>query len=480
MTISSLQTLAELEKLEALIGELPAPTRELAGACHPGQIRQTRDAILDELHRSAAATFGRLGRLVGALPTKRAAALAEHCGATVAAGTLPFVDALKVGKIARRLPVALLTEITLISDPRALRGLIRHIPAEQLAGVAVALIEQRQYVRAGQLADALPAAVIRQVLALVSDDVALLRTIFYMDEPDKLGDIIRLIDNDRLNRIILSGLGNQDAWPILIWVIDQVGRDIKSRITNLIVERDPGTLNELINVANAHAWWGPILRSLDTIKERHQRSLVHLQALRDEQVLEGLMKAAHDEGLMANTLPLIAAMNSDLQAFVAKVGLRQGADILESFIRDAVRQEHADLVLTLIGRMSDEEVQELTTLEVFTDNFILRAMVASGISTGQIRVLIRFARRLPRKGQELIASLMAADHGALLERLLNRSELLGNNDWNELVTLISRVRLPDQAREIADVIRYQSRQASQALKTHAENMGMDLLKALRQ
>lgn len=480
MTISSLQTIAELEKLETLIGALPAPRKALASHCPPGQIRQIRDAILDDMHRVDAPIFSRLGCLAGSLPAKRAARLAVNCGATVAAGTLPFVDALKVGKIARHLPVEVLTEITLKSDPRALRGLIRHIPTDKLAGVAVALIEQEQYIRAGQLADALPSAVVRQVLVLITDDAALLRTIFYMDEPDKLGDIIRLIDNERLNRIILSGLGNHEIWHILIWVIDQVGRDIKSRITNLIVERDPETLNELINVANTQAWWGPILRSLDTIKERHQRSLVHLQALRDEQVLEGLMKAAHDEGLMANTLPLIAAMNSDLQAFVAKVGLRQGADILESFIRDAVRQEHADLILTLISRMTDEEVQELTTLEVFSDNFILRAMVSSGIHTGQIRVLIRFARRLPGKGQELIASLMAADHGALLERLLNRSELLGNTDWNELVSLISRVRLPEHARDIADVIRYQSRQASQALKSHAENMGMDLLKVLRQ
>ncbi len=480
MTISSLQMVAEFEKLQALIGTLPSTQKDLINHCHPRQIREVRDAVLDDLHSEQASTFKRLSCLVRALPAKRAARLATTCGPVVAARTLPFVDLLKVGKIARQLPVDFLTDITLEADPRALRTLIRHIPTDQIAAVAAALIEQRHYITAGQLADALPSTAIRQVLTLISDDVALLCTVFYMDEPEQLGDIIRLVDNERLNRIILAGLGDRETWPILMWVIDQVGRDIKSRITNLIVERDPETLNDLINVANSQALWGPILRSLDTVKERHQRSLVHLQALRDEQVLEGLMKAAYDEGLMANTIPLIEAMNGDLQAFVAKVGLRQGADILEAFIRDAVRQNHADVILTLLSRMTDEEIKELTTLGVFNDNFILQAIVSAGIGTGQIRSLIRFARRLPGKGQELLASLMAADHGALLERLLNRSEMLGDSDWNELVSLISKIRIPDQAREIADVIHYQSRQTAQALKAHAENMGMDLFKTLRQ
>lgn len=478
MKTSSLQMVAELEKLQALIGDLPAAQRNLASGCQPGQIRETRDAVLDTLHDDHALTFQRLGCFVRALPAKRAAKLATNCGPVVVARVLPFVDLLKVGKITRQLPVDFLTEVTLKADPRALRTLIRHIPTDQIAAVAAALIKQEHHITAGQLADALPSTAIRQVLTLVDDDVALLRTVFYMDEPEQLGDIIRLVDNERLNRIILAGLGNRETWPILMWVIDQVGRDIQSRITNLIVERDPETLNELINVANSQALWGPILRSLDTIKERHQRSLVHLQALRDEQVLEGLMKAAYDEGLMANTIPLIEAMNADLQAFVAKVGLRQGADILEAFIRDAVRQNHAAVILTLLSRMTDEEVKELTTLGVFNDNFILQAIVSAGIGTGQIRPLIRFARRLPSKGQELLASLMAADHGALLERLLNRSELLGDSDWNELVSLISKVRIPDQAKEIADVIRYQSRQTSRALKARAENMGSDLFKTL--
>ncbi|MEQ9545664.1 MAG: hypothetical protein RIK85_06635 [Marinobacter sp.] len=479
MTISSLQMVAEFEKLQALIGELPSTHRDLFNRCDPRQIREVRDAVLDDLHNDQASTFRRLSCLVRILPVKRAARLATSCGPVVAARTLPFLDPLKVGRITRQLPVDFLTDITLEADPRALRTLIRHIPTDQIAAVAAALIQQRHYITAGQLADALPSTAIRQVLTLISDDVALLRTVFYMDEPEQLGDIIRLVDNERLNQIILAGLGNRETWPILMWVIDQVGRDIKSRITNLIVERDPETLNELIIVANNQALWGPILRSLDTIKDRHQRSLVHLQALRDEQVLEGLMKAAFDEGLMANTIPLIEAMNGDLQAFVAKVGLRQGADILEAFIRDAVRHNHAEVILTLLSRMTDEQVKELTTLSVFNDNFILQAIVSAGIGTGQIRSLIRFARRLPSKGQELMASLMAADHGALLERLLNRSELLGDSDWNELVSLLSKIRIPDQARGVADVIHYQSRQTAQALKSHAENMGMDLLKALR-
>ncbi|MDX1597904.1 MAG: hypothetical protein R3295_04515 [Marinobacter sp.] len=478
MTISSLQMVAEFEKLQALIGELPSTQRDLFNRCDHRQIREVRDAVLDDLHSDQASTFRRLSCLVRILPVKRAARLATDCGPLVAARTLPFLDPLKVGRITRQLPVDFLTNITLEADPRALRTLIRHIPTDQIAAVAAALIQQRHYITAGQLADALPSTAIRQVLTLISDDVALLRTVFYMDEPEQLGDIIRLVDNERLNQIILAGLGNREIWPILIWVIDQVGRDIKSRITNLIVERDPETLNELINVANNQALWGPILRSLDTIKDRHQRSLVHLQALRDEQVLEGLMKAAYDEGLMANTIPLIEAMNGDLQAFVARVGLRQGADILEAFIRDAVRQNHADVILTLLSRMTDEEVKELTTLGVFDDNFILQAIVSAGINTGQIHSLIRFARRLPSKGQELMASLMAADHGALLERLLNRSELLGDSDWNELVTLISKARIPDQVKEIADVIRYQSHQTSRALKAHAENMGSELFKTL--
>ncbi|SDW00115.1 hypothetical protein [Marinobacter mobilis] len=477
--ISNLQRAVEIDKLEAVIGTMDPALRRAAGTCSVEGIRSLRNAALDGQGRLYAARFRRLARMAKLMRLSQVASMAQRMGPLLSARLLPFFEPHYVGRVARRLSADFIAAATAEADPRVLRSLVAHIEPDQVAEAASLLITQEHYVHAGQLTDALDPQAIRAILDRVDDNVALLRTVIYMEQPDKLGNVIRLVDNARLNEIILAGAADRTVWPLMLWMIDQVGRDLKGRITNLMVVRDPEVLNELIRVADQQGLWGPILRAIDTVKARHRPMLVHLEALRDEATLGHLVRAAYDEGLMANTLPLIDAMNGDLQAYVTRVGMKMGGTILETFVQTAIQEKRGDLILTLMGRLQDQELDELATLSVFTDSVVLGPLIRAAISSGQISTLMRFARVLSRRSQELFASLLALDHGALFERLLNRADNLREVDWKNLMSVLGRLKSPGQFAGLAEVVQWQSAKTYSTLKGYAENAGLALFGGAR-
>lgn len=472
--ITNLQCQAELDKLESVIGPLDSHWRRSAGLS-AGEVRRLRYEALDELARVHEPVFRRLTALARFLPRGRATRMALDLGPVLVARLLPHLDPLLVGRIARRLPPEFLAAATVEADPRVLRALVAHISPAQVAASAAILVQQERYIPAGQLADVLSPPAIRESLAIIQDNVALLRLAFYMEQPEKLGDIIRLIDNARLNQIILAGTTDKSAWPLMLWVIDQVGRDLKARIANLMVSRDPAVLNELIEYADQKGLWGPVLRALDAVKTRNRRIVVHLEALRNQSTLEHLVRAAYEEGLLANTLPLIEAMNADFQAYVASTGLKMGGNILEAFVHTAIQENKADLILTLAGRLPDSEMDELATLGVFTEGFVLKPLIKAAITSGQVATLVRLAKALSRRGQTLFAGLLAGDHGDLLERLLNRADALASRDWRNLVSVLGRLEAPEQVASIAEVMQWQSARTYDTLRNYAENAGLTSL-----
>lgn len=477
--ISNLQRAAEIDKLEVVIGPLESALRRAAGSASPEAIRALRNAALDGQAKVYGERFQRLACLAKLMRKRQVASMALRMGPLLTARLLPFFDPYYVGRVARRLPAEFLAAATAEADPRVLRALVTHIAPDQVGEAAALLVAQKRYVQAGQLTDALDPQAIRATLERVDDNVALLRTVMYMEQPEKLGNIIRLIDNARLNEIILAGAADKSAWPLMLWLIDQVGRDLKARITNLMVVRDPEVLNELIRVADQQGLWGPILRAMDTVKVRHRPMLVHLEALRDQATLEHLVRAAYEEGLMANTLPLVDAMNGDLQAYVTRVGMKMGGTILEAFVQTAIQEKRGDLILTLMGRLQDPELDELATLSVFTDSVVLAPMIRAAISSGQVSTLVRFARVLSRRSQEVFASLLALDHGVLFERLLNRSDGLREVDWKNLMSVIGRLNTPAQLAGLKEVVQWQSARTYNTLKGYAENAGLALFGGAR-
>jgi len=476
--IAKLQCQAELDKLAAVVGPLD-PQWCRAGDVSAEDIRALRYEALDELAQVHGPMFRRLAKAARFLPRGKASRLALELGPLLTARLLPFLNPILVGRLARGLPAEFLADTTLQADPRVLRALVAHIAPDQLAASAAILVQRQCYLQAGQLADVLTPPAIRESLTLIQDDVALLRLAFYMEQPEKLGDIIRLIDNDRLNRIILAGAADRSAWPLLLWVMDQVGRDLKSRIANQVLSQDPTVLNELIEFADQNGLWGPVLRALGTLKTSHRRIVVHLAALRNRSTLEHLIRAAYDEALMAHTLPLVEAMNADFQAIVANTGLKMGGSILEAFLRTAIQENRADLVLTLAGRLEDSELDELATLGLFTEGFVLRPLITAAIASGQVATLMRLAKALSRRGQALFADLLAGDHGALLERMLNRTEALAGRDWRNLVSVLGRLEAPEQLANIAEVVQWQSARTYDTLRNYAENAGLALFRPRR-
>lgn len=476
--IANLQCQAELDKLEAVIGPLDSHWRR-SGGLSADEVRHLRYEALDELAQVHEPVFRRLAGLARFLPRGKASRMALDLGPMLTARLLPHLDPLLVGRIARQMPCEFLAATTVEADPRVLRNLVAHIAPDQVAASAAILVQQERYIHAGQLADVLSPPAIREALAMIQDNVALLRLAFYMEQPEKLGDIIRLIDNDRLNQIILAGTADKAAWPLLLWVIDQVGRDLKSRIANLMVSRDPAVLNELIEFADEKGLWGPVLRALDSLKTRHRRIIVHLDALRDQTTLEHLVRAAYEEGLLANTLPLIEAMNADFQTYVASTGLKMGGNILEAFVHTAIQEGKADLILTLAGRLQDQDLDELATLGIFTEGFVLKRLIKAAIASGQVATLVRLAKALSRRGQALFATLLAGDHGDLLERMLNRADSLASRDWRNLVSVLGRLEAPEQVANIAEVVQWQSARTYDTLRNYAENAGLSLFRPRR-
>lgn len=464
-----LETRAELDKLERLVGLSEADRAPLA-ASGADSLRRFRRRVQQRIFDYRRERFRRLEKFTRLLPKATLAQLAQSgFGPRLSGRLVGEMDPLRAFKIAKRLPPEFLADTALHVDPPKVREIIYRLPPELIRDAALVMVAREDYILLGRFADALSAPAIRAVVGAVHDDAVLLHIAFYMEEKSQLASVVHMIDNDRIASIMRTGT-EKDLWAEALSVVDNVEAELRGRLANIMAEQDEATLDGLVGVAHEQNLWGPVLRGLAAMNPKHHRKIVNLPSVKDEAVLGDLVNTAYEEGLLEAALPLAKPMRAEWQKVVAHAALQQGPEIAEAAMWAAHNADQWDVAIELFEYTNDSERDMLARLPITSNKHALDGLIRTAVRIGKLGLLLDFVERMETQGQRGAAELSLANEGELLESILDAARHT-DGGWAPVAVALSTVD-QDQLQQAGRVYSRQSEADRAAFQAAARDKGV--------
>jgi hypothetical protein len=253
----SFESRPEILKLARLLQRDPASLSYLE-ALPVDDVRELRDQVTDVLFSANHKTFARLAAASKLLPAALNAAIAQRAfGPVLAARTTGQLEPSRAVEVAERLPSSFLADVAIELDPRRASDVIARIPPQLLAAVTRELVRRGEYVTMGRFVGHLPDAAIAAALE-ATDDRALLRTGFVMEQKSRLEHIAELLGPRRLQEVINTAR-DDDLWPEALDLLAHLNLDRQRQLIEQAVQRDD-VLESLVQAAQRHGIWDDVLR----------------------------------------------------------------------------------------------------------------------------------------------------------------------------------------------------------------------------
>ena len=177
--------------------------------------------------------------------------------------------------------------------------------------------------------DCLDDDAIRDTMNDLRDDEALLRIGFFVEDKQRLSDIIDLLPRERLLNIVrVAAGGDAELWPEALAMINSIEEAQRRQMANLAAELEEPAIVKMIVSTQAQGLWPAMLPVVAMMHSDSQRRLINLPALQNEAVLAAIIQAADAAQLWPELLPLVALMDSAGQARAARAAEAQGAAVV--------------------------------------------------------------------------------------------------------------------------------------------------------
>jgi hypothetical protein len=273
-----LQSRPEILKLARLLHRDPDSLSYLE-ALPVDDVRRLREQVTDVLFSANHKTFARLAAASKLLPAALNATIAQRAfGPVLAARITGQLEPSRAVDVAERLPPSFLADVATDLDPRRASDVIARIPPQQVAAITRELVRRDEYVTMGRfighLSDAAAAAALE-----ATDDRALLRTGYVLEQKSRLEQVAELLGPERLEGVIDTARAN-DLWPEALDLLAHLNTDRQRRLIEQAVRRD-AVLESLVQAAERHGMWDEVLelqsvtgeasreRFIRFVRERH-------------------------------------------------------------------------------------------------------------------------------------------------------------------------------------------------------------------
>lgn len=234
---------AELQRLARVLGIAPQRLSMLAGAA-PADLRELRAAIADELMESQRDGFERVVTLARMLPDSLCARLAQHAmGPALAARATTLLDPAQAAQLAQRLEPRFLADVAEHLDLRRIGPLLGGIPTATLTAVALELRRRERWIVLGTFVGYLRLPRVRSLLEVFDGEV-ILRSGIFVESPQRIDAIARLLSDDRLDGL-LGAAHRHDLWPEAVWLLGRLGPDQRTRVYAALGRLDAAALARL-------------------------------------------------------------------------------------------------------------------------------------------------------------------------------------------------------------------------------------------
>lgn len=304
MPVSALARRRELAALARILGVSVDEVAHLALEAEALQtVRSSVSAALFDASRPVLKRVAAASRL---LPDRSVAAIGEQIfGPLLCARTVGLLAPKHALSIALRMPDGFLADTSSQLDPREAQALLVALPVARVVAVAKILNARGDHLTLARFVEHLPIETIAAVMASIPDEVALFRIAMYVESMTRVGELMRLLSEDRL-RALVAALGASAMWIEALELAAALDRGWLRTLGDLAADLDDSVLAAMLESVRATAAWELVLPLVVEMSERSQRRLL---ALVDDVVLEGLAAAAHRLGMWPVLLPLAERMH---------------------------------------------------------------------------------------------------------------------------------------------------------------------------
>lgn len=212
------------------------------------ELRALREQATRALFGQHKALFQKLAAAGKLLPAAINALISEKVfGPMLSARVAGLLPAGRAVDISRRLSIPFQAELCQSLDPRSAPELLRRMPVETIVAVARVLLARKEHVTMARFVDALAPEALRAVINDTRDDDALVRIGFYVEEPEHLSVVFKVMSDERLRGMVRSAtLGPPDLQQAGAWVLSAVNDTQKGRMGDAAAALGDKVLKALI------------------------------------------------------------------------------------------------------------------------------------------------------------------------------------------------------------------------------------------
>lgn len=347
-----LEARAETQKLARL---LHAGESELAFVAElpPGAVREFRGLATDHLHSASAEAMRIVAAAARVLPGAVVALIAQRAfGPLLTARAAASVDPGKAREVVRRLPAEFVADVAVHIDPRRVAGLLRDIEVPTVVAVGRILAARGEYVSMGQFLSYLPAQALAASIEVLPPEV-ILRTAFVLEDKARVDETIALLGPARLQAVIACA-AREHLWPEALDLLGHLSEARRAPIAQIVAGLAPAEVAELVRAVSDAGLWEGLLPLVPVLDVESRERLAGLPAFHEPSVLGDIVECATrpGSGLWRDLAPLLDALPSEPRACVAEIVAGLDAERLAELAHAVARApETLDTLLRLAGDM---------------------------------------------------------------------------------------------------------------------------------
>lgn len=312
--MNGLRVRAELIKLSRVLGTSEGEVAFLA-PLGVDALRQLEDrvstALYDE-HRRALQSLADAGKL---LPASLVAKMSELVfGPMLSARVSGLMDPAKAIEVAARLKTPFLADVCVEMDPRSASELLKRMPTKIIVAVAALLLERREYVTMGRFVDDLTDEAIRAVTLSIDDDEALVRIGFFVERPERLNEVMDLLDDARVRRIVArTSSGPAEVQAAGLGMMSQFSPRQLGRFGEAAISLGPKLLNALVATAQRENATDVVGAVLQGVGANGRSAFAGMLENMDAATLSDWARATTEAGLWPAVVRILAASSKEVQ-----------------------------------------------------------------------------------------------------------------------------------------------------------------------
>ncbi|CAM5656240.1 hypothetical protein SSPIM334S_00294 [Streptomyces spiroverticillatus] len=363
--MDKLRTRAEIQKIAALLGEEPESLAFLA-ALPVDDLRRLREQAVAALFDGQPEMLDRIAGATKLVPAGVAAAISQKAlGPRLAAAVAGRLEPRRAADIIEKLPVPFTAESCPHLDPRRIPGIVGNLDEGLVVRIAVALAERGDHLTMGRFVGEIRDSALARILPQVPDELVL-RTGAVVDRPERLGEIVELMGEERLAQVIAAASA-AGRWPEALAVAGMVTGEQRVRVARLTAARPQEELEALVRATAAQDLWESLLPLVALLDEKERLAVAQLPSLRSPETLRQVVRAVVATELWGAFLPLVEVLPPESRQVVADAaGGLEDAE-LDALAREVDTRDLWELVLPLVELMDDPAKERLFALPAFRE-----------------------------------------------------------------------------------------------------------------